>query len=171
MMNQEDFLKEIKKVSATRKHKIRQSVGINDFLKVCDSKLTKQQIRKVIKRINELQAEQLAQGRSIHLPRQMGELEIRKFDSFVKFEDGKLKTNRAIDWNRTLQLWYNDEESRKNKVFVRTEDKKIFKIFYNRGCAKYNNKVFYEFKPNRALKNKIKNNIRNGVLTDSFYII
>lgn len=169
-MTQDDFLKSIKKVNASRKHKITKSVGINDFLKQYDSNLTNIQIRQIIKRINELQSEQLALGRSIIFPQQMGKLEIRKFDSFVKFENGELKTNRAIDWNKTLQLWFNDEEAKKNKTFVRTEDKKIFKIFYCRSSAKYNNKVFYEFKPNRTLKNKIKNNIRNGVLTDSFYI-
>ncbi len=170
MMTQEDFLKDIKKVSASRKHKIKKSVGINDFLKRSTSKLTDAQIRQIIKRVNDLMSDQLAIGKTITLPQQMGKLEVRKFDSFVKFENGELKTNRAIDWNRTLQLWFNDEEAKKNKTFVRTEDKKIFKIFYNRAIAKYNNKVFYEFKPNRTLKNKIKNNIRNGVLTDSFYI-
>ena len=44
-MTQDDFLKSIKKVNASRKHKITKSVGINDFLKQYDSNLTNIQIR------------------------------------------------------------------------------------------------------------------------------
>jgi hypothetical protein len=36
----------------------------------------------------------------------MGQLEVRKYETYVKFKDGKIKTNRGIDWNATLQLWY-----------------------------------------------------------------
>jgi len=38
----------------------------------------------------------------------MGKLELRKKDAKVTYSNGKVKTNRAIDWNTTLKLWYED---------------------------------------------------------------
>jgi hypothetical protein len=32
----------------------------------------------------------------------MGALELRSIDAYVKFKNGKLKTNRPINWNATL---------------------------------------------------------------------
>jgi hypothetical protein len=73
----------------------------------------------------------------------MGQLEVRKYDTYVKLMDGKLRTNRKIDWQATLQLWYEDEEAKENKVLIKSEDKEVFKIFYNKMIANYNNKTLY----------------------------
>ena len=69
----------------------------------------------------------------------MGGLELRSNNTYVKFKNGKLKTNRMIDWNATLKLWYNDKEAKHKKQLVRLENKKIFSVFYNRGKAKFTN--------------------------------
>ena len=42
------------------------------------------------------------------------------------------------------------------------EEKEIFKIFYNRGKANYNNKGFFALRVNRELKKKLKKNIKEG---------
>jgi len=41
----------------------------------------------------------------------MGTLEVRKRPTRVAIVDGKLVTNLPIDWDATLKLWYEDEES------------------------------------------------------------
>ena len=169
MIDEKDFIKQIKKVSLPRKHTINNSVGINDFiLQYKNDNLSSKQIRNIIKKTNEYISDAIANGHSIYLPHQMGALDIRHYNSFVKFENNELKTNRPIDWNKTLKLWFSDEEAKRNKTFVRTENKKIFRVFYCKAKAKYNNKSFYEFVTNRTLKNKIKNNIKEGTLKDSF---
>ena len=38
----------------------------------------------------------------------MGIIELRKYKSYIKEEDGKIKTNLPIDWDRTIRLWYED---------------------------------------------------------------
>lgn len=170
MISEEEFIKQIKKVSSSRKHKISNSIGINDFISKykCDS-LDSKQIRTIIKRTNELISDAIANGYTIYLPHQMGALDIRNYSTFVKFdENSNLQTNRPIDWNKTLKLWFSNEEAKRNKTFVRTENKKIFRVFYCKSKAKYNNKSFYEFITCRTLKNKIKNNIKEGTLKDSF---
>lgn len=170
-MTEQEFIADIKNVTKPRNHSIKNSIGVEDFVYQylkCNKKLPSSTIRSIIKTINQELANELSKGREIKFPRQMGSLEIRQNDTYVKLKDGKLKTNRMIDWNATLKLWYNDKEAKNKKQLVRLENKKIFSVFYNRGKAKYNNQVFYEFIPNRALKQKIKENIQSGIITDTF---
>ena len=106
-------------------------------------------------------------GNSITLPNRMGRLELRKYDSKVAFKEGKLVTNLPIDWDRTLKLWYEDKESYDNKTLVKMEEKEIFKVYYNKSTAEYNNKSFYQFNINREIKQRLKYNIRRGII-DAF---
>ena len=92
----------------------------------------------------------------------MGKLELRKHKPKIKFNGSKVKINTPIDWNRTLKFWYEDEESFKNKTILKMEEKEIFKVHYNKNVANYPNKLFYQFKVNRDLKLKIKENIKEN---------
>ena len=47
------------------------------------------------------------------------------------------------------------------------EEDEIYKIIYNKRLANYNNQTFYTFLPNRDLKIKLKNNIKQGIV-DAF---
>lgn len=171
MMTEQQFIANVKNVTKPRNHSIQNSIGVEDFLQEYvkqNKKLSSSTIRSIIKLINLELANCLSAGKEIKFPRQMGSLELRSNDTYIKFKDGKLKTNRMIDWNTTLKLWYNDEEAKSRKQLVRLENKKIFSVFYNRGKAKFTNQVFYEFIPNRALKQKIKENIQLGNISDTF---
>ena len=90
----------------------------------------------------------------------MGQLEVRKYETYVKLKDGKIKTNRGIDWNATLKLWYDNPVCKQKKQLVKQENTETFKVYYNRNKANYNNKSFYEFKANRDLKLGLKKNIK-----------
>lgn len=172
-MTSEEFIAYTKKVTGPRKHQIKNSVGSEDFIYHYlkqHKELPVPIIRSIIKQINLELQDCLSNGVEIKLPRSMGALELRSIDSYVKFKNGKIKTNRPIDWNATLQLWYKYPETKQQKKLVRTESKKIFQIFYNKGKAKYTNKVFFEFIPNRTLKQKIKENIQNGLIKDTFIL-
>ena len=92
----------------------------------------------------------------------MGRLEIRKTAGEIRLDaKGNLVTNLPIDWDRTLKLWYEDEESFNAKTLIKVEEKEIFKVYYNRGKANYINKSFYEFSVNRELKKRLKQNIKD----------
>ena len=97
----------------------------------------------------------------------MGRLELRKYDARITFDGEKVKTNLPIDWDRTLKLWYEDEEAYNNKTLVKVEEKEIFKVYYNKQLANYQNMTFYSFNINRDLKRRLKYNIKNGKL-DAF---
>ena len=165
-----EFKSNIQKLHDSRKHKVTNSLGVYDAYKwirkdkwkEIGQPLTEHEFYSIIRGVNKLLAENLINGEDITLPCRMGRLELRKYEPKFKFKDNKLITNLPIDWNRTLKLWYEDEESHKKKTLVKMEEKELFKIYYNKSIANYNNKTFYQFNVNTELKKKLKSNIKEG---------
>lgn len=176
-MGEEDFLSKIKKVKEHRTHKIKNSYGIYDGFKYYrkirpkESKyvLNESQYFTIFRKINKLLIDNLIKGEDINLPYRLGRIELRKHNAKITIDGNKVKTNLPIDWHKTLKLWYEDEESFKNKTLVKVEEKEIYKIYYNRTVANFNNKSFYQFNFNRDLKKKLKFNIKEGN-TDAFLL-
>ena len=112
--------------------------------------------------MNNLLADALIHGHDIELPCRMGVIEVRKYDARISIENGKVKTNLPVDWDRTLKLWSEDEEAYKERTLIKMEEKEIFKVYYNRTKADYNNKSLYEFMVNRDLKKRLKQRIKSG---------
>lgn len=167
------FIKSIKKVSKKRIHSASNSYGVYDgykFYRESETKYThvnRLQYGIIIRSINKLLGEALINGEDILLPHRLGRIEIRKYKPSISLNNGKVKTTLPIDWNRTLKLWYEDKESYKNKTLIKVENKEVFRVYYNRVKAEFENKSFYRFNINRELKNKLKQNIREGKL-DAF---
>lgn len=124
---------------------------------------------KIIRMINQELRVKLSKGEDVKFPCRMGKLEVRKVETYVKLIDGKLVTNRVIDWDKTLNLWEQDDESRKLKVLIRRCGKEQFKIIYNKSKADFINKQVYSFKVNRELKLMLRDNIEAGII-DAFLL-
>ena len=174
-MTYEEFKSEVQHLDNPRKHKITNSIGVysaykwirkNKWLNIGRC-LTEHEFYSIIRKVNDYLADSFLHGNDIKLPHRMGRLELRKYDVRVTFDGEKVKTNLPIDWDRTLKLWYEDEEAYKNKTLVKVEEKEIFKVYYNKHLADYNNQVFYEFNINRELKKRLKQRIKEGRL-DAF---
>jgi 2-phosphoglycerate kinase len=169
------FISKIKNVKGHRKHKICNSYGIYDGYKYYRKNkpkdkiyiLTESQYFAITRKINTILADSIASGIDVVLPYRLGRIELRKYECKITFDGKKVKSNMPIDWDRTLKLWYEDKESFKNKTLVKIEEREIYKIYYNKSIAKYNNKSFYQFNFNRELKNKLKSNIKEGII-DAF---
>ena len=174
-MEEKEFLSKVRKLKEPRNHKVKNSYGIYDGYKFYrknkpkDPKyiLTESQYFAITRRINEILAEHLSRGEDIILPCRLGRIEVRKYKAKITWDGKKIKSNLPIDWDKTLKLWYEDNEAYKNKVLIKIEEKEIYKIYYNKFIAEYNNKCFYQFNFNRELKNKLKHNIKEGI-TDAF---
>lgn len=167
-----NFIKEIKKVNSNKEHKITASLGMREAFRYYTKKskaLDETTYRKVIRYINLILQEQLALGEDINLPCRMGKLELRKFKTRVSFKNGKMITNLPIDWNETLKLWFEDNETFKSKYKVRMEVPEVFRVFYKKSSANFNNKSFFTFRSNRDLKLKLKTNIINKKV-DAFLV-
>lgn len=163
---------EILKLNGPRKHKIRGSFGVYDAYKYIRKNKWKEighpvsehDFYSIIRTVNNNLAKSLSLGNDILLPNHMGRLEIRKYDAYARFENNRVVTNYAIDWDTTLKLWEEDEEAYNKRTLVKIQEKEIFKVYYNRGKAIYNNKGYFAFRPNRALKIALKNNIKEGLI-------
>ena len=173
----DDFRKKVLKLDKPRQHKVNNSLGVYDAYKwIRKNKwldigrpITEHEFYTIIRQVNNLLVENFLKGRDIVLPHRLGTIELRKYETKMSFNNGKLHTNLPIDWDRTLKLWAEDEEAYKEKMLVKVEEKEIFKVFYNKGKANYNNKSFYEFEVNRDLKRRLKQRIKDGLI-DAFKI-
>lgn len=176
-MKEQEFLNKVRKVKESRNHKVKNSYGIYDGYKFYrknkpkDPKyvLTESQYFAITRKVNEFLVEALSKGEDVILPFRLGRIEVRKYESRITWDGKKVKSNLPIDWDRTLKLWYEDEEAYKNKTLIKIEEKEIYKIFYNRNLADYTNKSFYQFNFNRELKKKLKYNIKEGEI-DAFLL-
>jgi hypothetical protein len=170
-----EFINNIKKVKGPRKHEVSGSNGVYDAYKYIRKNkwfdigkpISEHDFYTIIRQVNNLLVDELLRGNDVKLPHKLGKLELRKYEKKISFVNGNLRTNLPIDWNTTLRLWAEDPEAYKDKTLVRLEEKEVFKIFYNKSKANYNNKSFYEFEANRDLKRKLKQNIKDGLI-DAF---
>lgn len=167
-MTYDEFRVKILKANKKKyKYKINNSYGLKDAYrwaiknKYINRNITEANYRVIVNTINQYFQDRLLQGYDVKFPERMGVIEIRKYNTHISFEDGKLVTNMAVDWDKTLRLWYEDSEAYSKKTLVRCEAKERFKIFYNKRRAKYKNKDFYEFAPTRNIKIKLKNIIKD----------
>lgn len=168
---------ELLKLNEPRVHKVTKSLGVYDIYKFLrkrkwidiGQRLTEHEFYSIIRKINNELAYNLSIGNDIKLPHRMGRIELRKYDVRISLDGEKVKTNLPIDWDKTLKLWYEDEEAYKEKTLVKMEEKEIFKVYYNKQLANYNNQVFYEFNVNRELKKRLKQRIKEGKI-DAFKI-
>lgn len=176
-MTYEEFKSEVQHLSSPRKHKVTNSIGVysaykwirkNKWLNIGRC-LTEHEFYSIIRKANDYLADSFLHGNDIKLPHRMGRIELRKYDVRINLDGEKVKTNLPIDWDKTLKLWYEDEEAYKEKTLVKVEEKEIFKVYYNKQLADYNNQVFYEFNVNRELKKRLKQRIKEGKL-DAFKI-
>lgn len=172
-MNYTEFIKfknNIVNKKSPRKIKISNSWGVCDCYRDIrkhhwydiERPLKPYEFYSIIRSVNKLLAKELAEGNTITFPAKMGKLELRKYKPGVKFKKGKLKNTYPIDWMKTLQLWYEDDEARINKTLVRSEVKDFFYIHYNTYKVDYSNKCYYEFALNRFIKRDLLKNIVNG---------
>lgn len=171
-----DFKSAIQGLQNTRAHKITNSLGVYDAYKYIrknkwfniDRPLTEHEFYQIIRRINNYLAEELINGNDIIFPNRMGKLELRKRNSLpIIDKKGNIKVTYAIDWDSTLKLWYDDEETFNNKTLVRFPEKSIFRVKYNKSTANYENKSFMEFQVNRSIKTRLKQKIKNNEI-DAF---
>lgn len=169
--------KVLKRYGGNKHYKVTGSLGVYDAYKYIRKNkwfnigrpLKENEFYSIIRRINDLLAENLINGRDIILPYAMGRIELRKNLPSIEIKNGKVVAKVPIDWDRTLKLWYEDEEAYKERTLVKMEEKEYFKVYYNRIVAKYNNKAFYEFIPNTFIKKALKDRIKEGRL-DAFLI-
>lgn len=166
----DEFIKSIKKVSGKRSHRIVNSYGFffyyRHFNKIKPNSkeyhIGNELYSSIINSMNSMIVDRLIDSGSVKLPCGLGKLSILKVknESWID-KNGKLRTNRKVDMMSTLKLWYEDDESRSKKTLVRFDDEYTFKIVFDKRKASFKNKSYLMFSPNRSLKIKLKDCIKN----------
>lgn len=171
------FRRDILKIDKSRTHRVRNSNGVysaykwirkNKWLNI-GKPLTEHDFYTIIRQVNNYLVDDLLNGEDIILPHKLGSIELRKYNTNVTIRDGKVVANLPIDWDRTLKLWAEDEEAYKEKLLIKMEEKEIFRVFYNKKRATYENKSFMQFEANRDLKRRLKQKIKDKTI-DAFII-
>lgn len=164
----DEFLKEIKNVYGKRNHKIKNSIGVIDGFyyyrknrpKDKDFVLKNTEYLSIIREMNLLLVDNLIENRKFKLPCGFGDIEIVKTESKSWInKDEKLETTKPINMHETLKLWYEDEESRLNKTYVRYDNDYTFRIKYIKKTCSYRNNIYFNIKFGRFLKKKLKDAI------------
>lgn len=173
METYEDFKNKVLKLDQHRKFKINHSFGVYDVYKALRKEkwqdvgrpLKEHEFYSIIREMNNLLAEEIERGYTVVFPSRMGQLELRKVPQNVIIKDGHLKIPYPIDWDKTLKLWYTDEEARKKKQFIYMEAPYVYKVKYSKRKADYENQSFYQFELNRNIKKSLKEHIKQGLDT------
>lgn len=168
----EEFNRKVRKIGSKGLSRIRNSIGVYDFYKAIrrhgwfdiGRPLTEKEYYAIVRGVNKLLAEELAQGGTVVLPSKMGRLELHKLKTGVRLdEEGKLHINYKINWEDTIRLWYEDGEAYKEKTLCRFDKEEyIYFVKYCREEATYENQCFYQFEVNRNIKRGLKENIKKG---------
>lgn len=168
-INFTEFINSIKKVKTPRNHKIKNSLGVLSCYRWCKANkinlgqsLTSKQFSDIIRTINKEIINSLLNSHSVILPCRMGTLELKKSTPKIYFKEDKLIVTNPIDWNKTLQLWYEDSEAKENKKTIKMEEKEIFRFYYNKLKANFKNKSCFFIKFNREAKLQLKQKVRQG---------
>ena len=152
--------------------RVRNSWGVYDYYKFYRKNrpkehkyaLNESQYFAIIRRVNTLLAEQLLIDGELEFPYRMGKLIVREKKPRTTIKDGKIKTSRRIDWDKTLSLWYNDPNEYKEKNLVYSDNEKITVLFYDKRGAIFKNKQYYQFDLNRFIYKEISKAVNSGTL-------
>jgi hypothetical protein len=168
-----EFRRRVCNVNHPEHYRINNSLGVYDAYKwIRKNKwfnigrpLKEKEFYSIIRSVNQYLCDYIASGEEVILPQKMGIISIRKRLRNIRIdEDGKIYSNLPVDWESTIKLWYEDKEAYESKTLVRVDEKEIFRIYYDKVKANYNNKSFYEFSFNKDLKVKLKQKIKEGVV-------
>lgn len=147
------------------KYKINNSYGTQHIYRYCITnkliphKLPYKTFSHIIKTIHESFIEDVLNNRQVIFPNSMGGLVMYK--KLQKKAYDKL----PVDWDRTLRLWYEDEEAEQQKILVRYENKYLYKIQYLYDKASdHKNSSYYWFNVSRTFKKKLIDRINDNLI-------
>lgn len=163
MMEYQEFLHKLQK-RGSKAHHIGHCLGTRDAFRwvrknkwkllggqTCDMYL----YSKIINSVNLQLIDSLFEGHTVIFPHQMGSLLLVSTEGGVAMEGDEVKTNYKTDWKKTLQYWYEDEEARNSHKTVKCVQNRLYYIHYCKCGARYGNRGFYRFRPNRSLLKKL----------------
>lgn len=162
-----DYIAEKKNVKGRRSHKIKDSYGLPDAFRYYQKKggkLSNKAFTALIRAVHAKLRERLSCGENVVFPVGMGTLCLRKYKRGVWRDSEGVKNTYPVDWEATLKLWYEDKDAEERKLLVKKVVDYTYRVVYPSKKRTYLHHDKYRFKPSRALKLQIKQNIINGTV-------
>lgn len=167
----QEFKVAVKKSNAPKKKKISNSWGVYDYYKyyrvhrpnLHEYVLYESVYFAIIRKVNKLLVEELCRTGHITLPHRMGEIRAYKRKPKTYIYNNKVVTTKTIDWDKTLELWYDDAEAHKNKTLIYRDSDSVVSR-YDKTSAIYKNKYYYDFSLCRDAKIKLKDSFNANKL-------
>lgn len=152
----------IRKAGTIREFDVNNSYGIRDYYwnyrKKFKHNISEQIYSKIIKEVISLMIDELKKDAYVVFPEGFGFLKTAYPKFTVKLKEDKLKVVGMVDWYKTIELWYNDEEAKENKQL-------IYKENYFTKIASYS-KIGKYFKNKQFLRLDIKRSVHKTLTTD-----
>lgn len=154
-----------------RPHKITSHYGVNDYYKnyveTTGSSIPKKTYNALVNDLlDKFLLAVIQENYMLKLPYRMGTVMLLKRKTKTEFIDGKMKTNRPIDYAATNKLWRDHPELKEKKKLVYHENKHsggyVFRLSYLKASAVYKNKSVYWMQMNRTKKRMLKDLIKDG---------
>ncbi len=118
--------------------------------------LTDNMMCKIVDRIMELKVQQLFTTGYITLGHGFG-----SFDMYACHLDYDSIKGYQVDWDKTLELWLDNEQAKEKKILVRNLTKDTVRFTWKDKAIKFNNLKYYSFVPMRKLRVEISKRIKN----------
>ena len=118
----------------------------------------------IIRKVNKLIVEEICRTGFFQFPHRMGGIKILRKPIKAYFHNGVARSNRAVDWDKTLEFWYNNEEAYKNRDVIYRNDTEKVKAMYVRSIAIFKNKIWYNFSLCRTAMNAVRRAFNSGEL-------
>lgn len=169
-LSYEEFKRRVNRLNEPRTPTVTGSLGVRDAY--CYNRknkwqnlprcITQHEYHTIIRKVNKLLVNNILEGEFINFPCRMGRVELKKFLVVDKVINGKIVSYRAVDWDKTIKLWYEDKEAYSKRTLVRTTSNEGFKVVFNRYRSNCNNIRFFTFILNRDVKRSLSAAIKEG---------
>ena len=168
MEQYQEFIGKLQK-RGSKPHKISHCLGSRDaFHWVRKNKweatggkpVDKQLYSQIISEVHKELVDRLLEGHEIEFPYQMGCLVLTRTPAKVSYENGELKTNYRTDWKKTLDYRFNEDPE--GHQLIKRIQPFIYTVKYYKKGARYHNRKFYHFRPNRSLLRVVGAAIERG---------
>ena len=173
-----DEYKALMKSRAGRDNKYKSAFSIRDAYKEykrnmpdASYTLTEEEHRHILNAIFEGMADKFLKYGIVRLGGRLGAIElIKKKTKVYKRKDGTLFANYPIDWDKTLELYYNDAEAREKRIFVRKCDNDYsYRIKYRASKASLKNSCYVQFRPSGLFRSRVSKAIKENKVDGLIY--
>lgn len=159
-------------------HDVRGSWGVKDYYRFYRKNrpkekkyvLTDSQYFSIIRSVGKKLTKALLDYKLIILPENMGTVEIQKYQRNVRIVDGKGVCDGPVDWEKTLNLWYEDPEAYRKRTLIKADFPEFFRVRYSTKGCNFKNRRYYQFRPIKETVERLVANMKSG-FTDAPYMI